>query len=262
MKSYDYIVFDVDGTLLDTEYSIIKSLQRLVFQMQGRTIREEYEKGVVSRGLGDYFETVVCCDDTARHKPNPEPMLFYLSQSKASPETGSLRRRQYLRYEMCRGGWRPWSTGSVGMQKQGTDSGRVLPEKTNRIIEMINTHKGEYTMKELEKTYNPADIEERLYQKWLDGKYFHADAERGKREGKKPFTIVMPPPNITGQLHMGHALDNTMQDILIRYKRMQGYEALWQPGTDHAAIATEVKVIDKLKSEGIEVTTIWEEKVS
>ena len=106
-------------------------------------------------------------------------------------------------------------------------------------------------MKELEKTYNPADIEDRLYQKWLDNKYFHADAERGGREGKKPFTIVMPPPNITGQLHMGHALDNTMQDILIRYKRMQGYEALWQPGTDHAAIATEVKVIDKLKKEGI-----------
>ena len=106
-------------------------------------------------------------------------------------------------------------------------------------------------MKELEKTYNPADIEDRLYQKWLDSKYFHADAERGRRNGKKPFTIVMPPPNITGQLHMGHALDNTMQDILIRYKRMQGYEALWQPGTDHAAIATEVKVIDKLKKEGI-----------
>ena len=107
-------------------------------------------------------------------------------------------------------------------------------------------------MKELEKNYNPADIEARLYQKWLDSKYFHADAERGRREGKKPFTIVMPPPNITGQLHMGHALDNTMQDILIRYKRMQGYEALWQPGTDHAAIATEVKVIDKLKSQGID----------
>ena len=107
-------------------------------------------------------------------------------------------------------------------------------------------------MKELEKTYNPSAIEEKLYQKWLDNKYFHADAERGKREGKKPFTIVMPPPNITGQLHMGHALDNTMQDILIRYKRMQGYEALWQPGTDHAAIATEVKVIDKLKSEGVD----------
>ena len=106
-------------------------------------------------------------------------------------------------------------------------------------------------MKELEKTYNPADIEERLYQKWLDNKYFHADAEHGKREGKKPFTIVMPPPNITGQLHMGHALDNTMQDILIRYKRMQGFEALWQPGTDHAAISTEVKVIDKLRKQGI-----------
>ena len=113
------------------------------------------------------------------------------------------------------------------------------------------TEKGK-NMKELEKTYNPSAIEEKLYQKWLDNKYFHADAERGKREGKKPFTIVMPPPNITGQLHMGHALDNTMQDILIRYKRMQGYEALWQPGTDHAAIATEVKVIDKLKSEGVD----------
>ena len=103
-------------------------------------------------------------------------------------------------------------------------------------------------MKELEKTYNPADIEDRLYQKWLDGKYFHAEVNRSK----KPFTIVMPPPNITGQLHMGHALDNTMQDILIRYKRMQGYEALWQPGTDHAAIATEVKVINKLKKEGVD----------
>ncbi len=103
-------------------------------------------------------------------------------------------------------------------------------------------------MKELDKNYNPAAIEDRLYQKWLDSKYFHASVNRDK----KPFTIVMPPPNITGQLHMGHALDNTMQDILIRYKRMQGYEALWQPGTDHAAIATEVKVIDKLKKEGID----------
>ena len=115
-------------------------------------------------------------------------------------------------------------------------------------------------MKELEKTYNPSAIEEKLYQKWLDNKYFHADAERGKREGKKPFTIVMPPPNITGQLHMGHALDNTMQDILIRYKRMQGYEALWQPGTDHAAIATEVKVIDKLKSEGVDKHDLGRDK--
>ena len=103
-------------------------------------------------------------------------------------------------------------------------------------------------MKELEKTYNPADIEERLYQKWLDKKYFHAQVDRSK----KPFTIVMPPPNVTGQLHMGHALDNTMQDILIRFKRMQGYSALWQPGTDHAAIATEVKVIESLKEKGID----------
>ena len=103
-------------------------------------------------------------------------------------------------------------------------------------------------MKELEKTYNPSEIEDRLYEKWLKGRYFHAEVNKDK----KPFTIVMPPPNITGKLHMGHALDNTMQDILIRYKRMQGFEALWQPGTDHAAIATEVKVINKLKEEGID----------
>ncbi|MCI8535078.1 MAG: valine--tRNA ligase [Hungatella sp.] len=103
-------------------------------------------------------------------------------------------------------------------------------------------------MKELEKTYNPSAIEDKLYQKWLDNKYFHAKPN----PNKKPFTIVMPPPNITGQLHMGHALDNTMQDILTRFKRMQGYEALWQPGTDHAAIATEVKVIESLKKQGIE----------
>ena len=101
---------------------------------------------------------------------------------------------------------------------------------------------------EMSKTYNPAEIEDRLYQKWLDKKYFHAEVDRSK----KPFTIVMPPPNITGQLHMGHALDNTLQDILIRFKRMQGYNALWQPGTDHASIATEVKVINALKEEGIE----------
>ena len=101
--------------------------------------------------------------------------------------------------------------------------------------------------KELAKTYDPKGLEERLYQKWLDNKYFHAEVNRDK----KPFTIVMPPPNVTGQLHMGHALDETMQDILIRFKRMQGYEALWQPGTEHAAIATEVKVIEKLKEQGI-----------
>ena len=102
--------------------------------------------------------------------------------------------------------------------------------------------------KELEKTYNPSEIEGRLYKKWEDAGYFHADADRSR----KPFTIVMPPPNITGQLHMGHALDNTMQDILIRMKRMQGYNALWQPGTDHAAISTEVKIINALREQGIE----------
>lgn len=102
--------------------------------------------------------------------------------------------------------------------------------------------------RELEKTYNPSEIEDRLYQKWLDRKYFQAEVDRSK----KPFTIVMPPPNITGKLHMGHALDNTMQDIIIRFKRMQGYEALWVPGTDHASISTEVKVTNALKEEGID----------
>ncbi len=101
--------------------------------------------------------------------------------------------------------------------------------------------------KELAKTYDPHGMEDRIYQKWLDKKYFHAEVDRSK----KPFTIVMPPPNITGQLHMGHALDNTMQDILTRFKRMQGYNALWQPGTDHASIATEAKVVEKLKEEGL-----------
>ncbi len=103
-------------------------------------------------------------------------------------------------------------------------------------------------MKTLEKNYNPAKIESELYDRWMSRGYFRAKPN----PDKKPFTIVMPPPNITGQLHMGHALDNTMQDIIIRYRRMQGYEALWQPGTDHAAIATEVKVIDSLKKQGIE----------
>ena len=110
--------------------------------------------------------------------------------------------------------------------------------------------------KELAKTYDPKGIEDRIYQNWLDKKYFHAQVDRSK----KPFTIVMPPPNVTGQLHMGHALDNTMQDILIRYKRMQGYNALWQPGTDHAAIATEVKVIQKLKEQGIDKNDIGREE--
>ena len=110
--------------------------------------------------------------------------------------------------------------------------------------------------KELAKTYDPKGIEDRLYQKWLENHYFHAKVN----PDKKPFTIVMPPPNVTGQLHMGHALDGTMQDILIRFKRMQGYEALWQPGTDHAAIATEVKVIEKLKSQGIDKDEIGREE--
>lgn len=110
--------------------------------------------------------------------------------------------------------------------------------------------------KDLAKTYDPRGIEDRLYGKWMEKKYFHAEVDHGKT----PFTIVIPPPNITGQLHMGHALDNTMQDILIRFKRMQGYNALWQPGTDHASIATEVKIIEKLKEEGIDKQDLGREK--
>jgi valyl-tRNA synthetase len=110
--------------------------------------------------------------------------------------------------------------------------------------------------KELEKNYSPADIEQRLYEKWEKNKYFHAEVDRSK----KPFTIVMPPPNITGQLHMGHALDNTIQDIIIRTKRMQGYEALWIPGTDHASIATEAKIVEKMREEGITKEEIGREK--
>ncbi len=103
-------------------------------------------------------------------------------------------------------------------------------------------------MKELAKQYNPEEVEDRIYEMWMKGNYFHAEVNANK----KPFTIMMPPPNVTGQLHMGHALDNTLQDSLIRWKRMQGYEALWQPGCDHAAIATEVKVTNKLKEQGID----------
>ena len=101
--------------------------------------------------------------------------------------------------------------------------------------------------RELATTYDPKGIEDRIYRRWEDKKYFHAEVDHSK----KPFTIVIPPPNITGQLHMGHALDNTMQDILIRFRRMQGYNALWQPGTDHASIATEVRVIDTIRKEGL-----------
>ena len=101
--------------------------------------------------------------------------------------------------------------------------------------------------KDLAKQYDPKDVEDRIYQFWLDGKYFHAKCD----PDKKPYTIVIPPPNITGQLHMGHALDNTLQDILIRYRRMQGYDTLWLPGTDHASIATEAKIVEAMRQEGI-----------
>ena len=101
--------------------------------------------------------------------------------------------------------------------------------------------------RELDKVYDPSGIEDRIYRNWEEKKYFHAVVDHSKQ----PFTIVIPPPNITGQLHMGHALDETMQDIIIRFRRMQGYETLWQPGTDHASIATEVKVINELKKQGI-----------
>ena len=109
--------------------------------------------------------------------------------------------------------------------------------------------------KELAKTYDPREVEDRIYQFWLDGGYFHAEVN----SEKKPYTIVMPPPNITGQLHMGHAVDNTLQDILIRWRRMQGYEALWMPGTDHASIATEAKIVEAMAKEGIRKEDIGRE---
>ena len=98
-------------------------------------------------------------------------------------------------------------------------------------------------MKELPKTYDPSVSEEKLYKFWNDSGFFNAEVD----ENKKPFTIVIPPPNVTGQLHMGHAFDETLQDILIRFKRMQGYSALWMPGTDHAGIATQIKVEENLR---------------
>ena len=102
-------------------------------------------------------------------------------------------------------------------------------------------------MKELDKLYDPAQVEDRIYESWMEGGYFHTEADKNK----KPYTIVMPPPNVTGQLHMGHAIDNTWQDVIIRHKRMQGYAALWVPGTDHASIATEAKVVAKMKEDGL-----------
>ena len=111
--------------------------------------------------------------------------------------------------------------------------------------------------KELPKVYDPRDVEPRIYKMWMDGGCFKAEPN----PDKKPFSIVMPPPNVTGQLHMGHALDSTLQDILTRFKRMQGYEALWLPGTDHAGIATQIKVEEALRKEGLPAT-IWAAKNS
>ncbi len=143
------------------------------------------------------------------------------------------------------------------MNKGGTALLTPFADESRQRASLVSGEfKEEAMSKELAKTYDPNGIEDRLYQKWLDKKYFHAEVDHSKT----PFTIVIPPPNITGQLHMGHALDNTMQDILIRYKRMQGYNALWQPGTDHASIATEVKIIQKLKEEGIDKHDLGREK--
>ena len=107
----------------------------------------------------------------------------------------------------------------------------------------------------LAKTYDPREVEDRIYKSWLDGGYFHAEAD----PAKKPYTIVIPPPNITGQLHMGHALDETLQDILVRFRRMQGYCTLWLPGTDHASIATEAKIVEAMRKEGIKKEDIGRE---
>ncbi len=111
-------------------------------------------------------------------------------------------------------------------------------------------------MKELATKYNPSEFEDRIYDFWQNGNYFHANLD----ERKKPYTIVMPPPNITGQLHMGHALDNTLQDILIRYHRMKGFDTLWIPGTDHASIATEAKIVEALRKEGIDKLDLGRDK--
>ena len=110
--------------------------------------------------------------------------------------------------------------------------------------------------KDIGKVYSPESFEDRIYKKWNDSGYFRAIPNYNKR----PYTIVIPPPNVTGQLHMGHALDETIQDILIRFKRMQGFETLWLPGTDHSAIATEAKVVEKLRQEGVSKEQIGREK--
>ena len=112
-------------------------------------------------------------------------------------------------------------------------------------------------MKELPKVYEPQQVEGRIYRMWMDHDCFKATPD----PDKKPFSIVMPPPNVTGQLHMGHAMDATLQDILTRFKRMQGYEALWLPGTDHAGIATQIKVEEELRTkEGLTRYDLGREK--
>ena len=112
-------------------------------------------------------------------------------------------------------------------------------------------------MKELPKIYEPQQVEGRIYQMWMDHDCFKAEPD----PDKKPFSIVMPPPNVTGQLHMGHAMDSTLQDILTRFKRMQGYSALWLPGTDHAGIATQIKVEEELRTnEGLTLYVVGREK--
>ncbi|MCL1830927.1 MAG: class I tRNA ligase family protein, partial [Oscillospiraceae bacterium] len=109
--------------------------------------------------------------------------------------------------------------------------------------------------KQLEKTYNHSQVEDRIYKMWMDGGYFDAKVDKSKQ----PYTIIMPPPNITGQLHIGHAMNNTLPDILIRQKRMQGYSTLWLPGTDHASIATEARIVESMKQEGITKADIGRE---
>ena len=108
----------------------------------------------------------------------------------------------------------------------------------------------------MDKTYQPSNFESKIYEKWLEKKYFSARPDKNK----KKFSISMPPPNVTGKAHVGHALNNTIQDIIIRYKRMQGFEALWTPGTDHAAIATEAKVVAALEKEGLKKEEIGREE--
>ena len=107
----------------------------------------------------------------------------------------------------------------------------------------------------MQKTYNPKDFEDRIYADWEKSGYFRAEIDHDK----VPFTVMMPPPNSTGQLHMGHAMDATMQDTLVRFKRMQGYSALWVPGYDHASIATEVKIVEKMKEEGLSKSDVGRE---